>query len=447
MKKKFFTNLIPALFIVGALFLQACNNSNATNTQRTNSSAIPLLIERTAEFGSDEESDRIKTIYDNCLIALKNNPQDYKSYLELATVFITEGRITGNIGYYNESAMQMLDHIIDAKQNNKQFEFEALNYKAAVLLSMHQFQQAYDVAKQAAQISNRNSGLMGAMVDAYVELGKYDAAVKMCDSMINLKPDIRSYSRVSYLRQINGDNRGAIEAMTYAVGAGLPGAENTEWARVTLGDLFMNIGALDTAELLYKESLTMRPGYVYAEMGLAKIEKAKKNYDAAIQHCENAIQIISESSFITFMADCYLLKGDTEKAEEIYEDVYKLLEQAEKEQNKEEAKVKHNGARELAMAHMKAGNLDEALELAQIDLAMRPENIDANELIAWVFYLKGDYTNAKMHADKMLATNVKNANTLYKAGLIYTKSGDTAKGNELMAEAKSISTYIDPLIQ
>lgn len=446
MKKSYLPFLLPAWLIAGILFLQACNSSSANTKTEDAQSAIPILLERNTQFGSDQETDRIKTLYDNSVLAIKNNAQDYKSYLQLATVFINEGRLTGNLGYYNEAAMQMLDYVIESKQSNKQIEFEALNYKAAVLLSMHQFQQAYEVAKQALQISNKNSGILGAMVDAYVELGNYDAAVKMCDSMIQLKPDIRSYSRVSYLRQINGDNSGAIEAMHYAVTAGVPGEENTEWARVTLGDLYLNTGAIDSAEMFYKESLARRPGYVYAEMGLAKVEKARKNYDAAISHCENAIRTISESSFITFMADCYILKGEKEKAEEIYTDVLKLLEQSEKEQNKKEARVKHNGARELALAHLNVKNYDEALLYANKDLEMRPENIDANELVAWIYYLKGDITNAKIHAEKMLATHIKNANNLYKAALIYVKAGDIEKGNVLMHEAKNISSYIDELL-
>lgn len=444
MKKLFLSLVLPLFSVCGILFLNSCNQGSA-NTNKT-TAQIPALHERKVQFGSDDETNRIRTIYDNCNIALRNNPEDYKSYLTLATVFISEGRITGDIGYYNEAAMQVLEHVINAHQPNKEYEFEAYNYEAVVLLSMHQFEQAADITDKAMAISARNSGLLGAVVDANVELGNYDKAVKMCDSMIMLKPDIRSYSRVSYIRQIYGDNRGAIEAMQYAVDAGVPGEENTEWARVTLGDLYANIGALDTAEVYYKQALLRRPGYVYAEMGLARVEKVRKNYDAAITHCENAIRTISESAFISAMGDIYLLKGDEKKSGEVYDDVLRLLEQSEKEQNKSESRIKHNGARELATANMKAGKLNEALQYAQTDLSMRPDNIDANELIAWIYYLQGNYAEAKVHADKMLSTNTKNANTLYKAGLIYSKAGDIAKGNALMTEARSISPYIDELI-
>ena len=53
--------------------------------------------------------------------------------------------------------------------------------------------------------------------------------------MVDIRPDIRSYSRVSYLREIYGDYPGAIEAMKMAVDAGVAGDEATEWARIQLG--------------------------------------------------------------------------------------------------------------------------------------------------------------------------------------------------------------------
>ena len=90
--------------------------------------------------------------------------------------------------------------------------------------------------------------------------------------------------------------------------------------------------------------------------------------------------------------------------------------------------------------------MDKALEYANKDLAMRPDNIDANELVSWVYYQKGDFANAKMHADKALKTNTKNATTLYKAGMVYTAAGDAVRGNVLMQEARSISPYIDQRI-
>ena len=426
-------------------FLPSCNSSKG-ETSINQMLNIPAIIDRNYTVGSDEEREQLLTTYDNALLAIKQNETNLNAYLTLAQVFITEARITGNNSYYHNAAMKMLENVLSKSPDDKDLRFQALTFKSSVLLSMHQFEEGLKTANEAFAISQHNAQLMGALIDANVELGKYPEAVKTCDQMINLRPDIRSYSRVSYLRQIYGDIPGAIEAMKMAVEAGGPGAESTEWARIILGDLFLASGDLQSAEANYKIALEYRKDYPYAYAALGRIEKAKKNYDEAIKQTENAIRIMSDISFVSQLADIYELKGDTEKAEEIREDIVDLLEKGEKEQNKEENIVKHNGARELATAYMKVGNLKKALPYAETDLNMRPENIDANELIAWIYYLQGDIANAKLHADKMMATNTKMPNTLYKAGLIYNKSGDMEKGNMLMEEAMKNPVAVEPLL-
>lgn len=440
-------NFILSILIMGGSisFLPSCNSSKG-ETSINQMLNIPAIIDRNYTVGSDEEREQLLTTYDNALLAIKQNETNLNAYLTLAQVFITEARITGNNSYYHNAAMKMLENVLSKSPDDKDLRFQALTFKSSVLLSMHQFEEGLKTANEAFAISQHNAQLMGALIDANVELGKYPEAVKTCDQMINLRPDIRSYSRVSYLRQIYGDIPGAIEAMKMAVEAGGPGAESTEWARIILGDLFLASGDLQSAEANYKIALEYRKDYPYAYAALGRIEKAKKNYDEAIKQTENAIRIMSDISFVSQLADIYELKGDTEKAEEIREDIVDLLEKGEKEQNKEENIVKHNGARELATAYMKVGNLKKALPYAETDLNMRPENIDANELIAWIYYLNGDIANAKLHADKMMATNTKMPNTLYKAGLIYNKSGDMEKGNMLMEEAMKNPVAVEPLL-
>jgi tetratricopeptide (TPR) repeat protein len=233
--------------------------------------------------------------------------------------------------------------------------------------------------------------------------------------------------------------------MRMAVEAGLPGAENTEWARTKLGDLYLDNGNADSASILYRTSLVYRPSYPYANMGMARVERAHKNYDAAIAYTKAAIQVLTESSFVAQLADLYELKGDAAKAAGTRTDVVALLLQGLQAEPKD-ALVKHNANRELATACMNAGQLDKALAYATADLGMRPGNIDANELAAWIYYLKGDYASARSHADKMLITKTRNANTLYKAAAIYTAAGDASAAAIAMHDAVAVNPVVDPLL-
>lgn len=70
--------------------------------------------------------------------------------------------------------------------------------------------------------------------------------------MINIRPDLGSYSRVSYVRELKGDIQGAIDAMKSAVTAGSPVTENTAWCRIQLGNLFYNKGDVETSEKIFQ---------------------------------------------------------------------------------------------------------------------------------------------------------------------------------------------------
>ena len=93
--------------------------------------------------------------------------------------------------------------------------------------------------------------------------------------MVDLRPDLASYSRVSYLRELHGDLPGAIEAMELAVEAGGPSVENTEYVRVQLGHLHLARGDLAAAEAAFHAALDRLPDYVHATAGLARVRSAR----------------------------------------------------------------------------------------------------------------------------------------------------------------------------
>ncbi len=402
---------------------------------------IPALLERSISKTADADRVQIVKVYGDAKEAITKNPGDLQQYINLASAFIAEGRITGNTGYYNNAALQMLAEVTNSQTANRDITFQALTLQSSVLLNYHQFKDALAAAEKGVAINNYNSGIYGALVDANVELGNYEKAVEYCDKMVSLRPDLRSYSRVSYLRQLYGQNKGAIQAMTMAVEAGVPGSENTEWARTTLGDLYLTNGNPDSASIIYRTALIYRPSYPYALIGLAKVAKVKRDYNAAIARTEEAIRLLPDASFVALLADLHELNGNEKKASEVRADVVSIIEEG-VDQEPKLALAKHNVSRELATAYMHNGNLEQALRYAKKDLEMRPTNIDANSLVAWIYYLKGDYAAARMHIDKAFVTNIQSAELFYKAARIYAKAGIQERSNELMENATTINAHV-----
>lgn len=399
---------------------------------------VPTFKERKGSIALSGEWLNTKQAIENLLKAIELNPQDYKSKLNLSQAYIQEARITGDHAYYDQAALELLDDVIKNEPKN----FDALCCKATVLMSQHHFTEGLIVAQQALPINPNSAFIYGLLCDGYVELGKYSDAVKVCDKMISIRPDIRSYARVSYLREIHGDLRGAIVAAKLAVAAGYPGLEQSEWTRMILAHLYENTGSLDSAEVQYKLALAERPDYPFAIAGISHIAKLKGNYKLAIAGYEKAKLMISEYSFADELTDLYRLNNEPVKANTSSEEVIAMLSPL-SDVDESSSAHGHYADKELAYAYLKVPDTEKSLEHAMIEYERRPDNIDVCETVAWVNYKKGNYAEANKMIDKALKTNCQNPTLLCHTGLIKIKAGQKEKGIELIKAAVQTNPYLD----
>jgi tetratricopeptide (TPR) repeat protein len=433
MKKNYIYTFVLIFFVAAiGLVILKYQNKEATSYH---------LLDRKGVAAETKEWTITRDYASSLSAALKKSPSDTKSSLALAALFVQEARVTGNHVYYDKAAMKYVNDVLKTDSSN----FEALTFKALIYLSQHHFADGLAIAQKAQQINPFNAFIYGLLVDANVEMGNYDSAVANSDRMISIRPDLKSYSRISYLREINGDYTGAIEAMKMAVDAGGPGDEATEWTRVQLGHLYENTGDLKSAEMHYTIAQDERPGYAYALAGLARIALATKDYPKAIAFYQKADSLVNDYSFKEEMVEAYKLCGQKEKADEIANNVIDGMSK-DAQSGKNDENIGHYADRELAYAYLKVNNYDKALEHALLEYNRRPDNIDVNETLAWVYYCRGDYAKAVPYMKTALKTNSKNPTLLCHAGLIYAKAGDkaTAKSN-LQAALQSNPNIIETL--
>jgi tetratricopeptide (TPR) repeat protein len=279
------------------------------------------------------------------------------------------------------------------------------------------------------------------MVDGNVEMGNYDSAVANADKMVSIRPDLTSYSRVSYLREIFGNYKSAIDAMKMAADAGGRGDEHTEWTRVQLASLYEKTGDYKTAEELYRTSLSMRPDYPYALAGLARVAVAANDTKKAIALYEKADGLISDNSIKEELVDLYRQSGQNKKGEDlakaIIEDLSKDAEAGDKDET-----IGHYADRELAHAYLQVNNTEKALEHAMLEYNRRPGNIDVNETVAWVYYNKGEYNKALPYIKTALQTNSKNPVLLSRAGLIFLKTGEKEMAKTMLQQASFAKSFV-----
>ncbi|NEN25132.1 tetratricopeptide repeat protein [Cryomorpha ignava] len=442
--------------LILSLSLNSCNqDAKGENTvekadaKEETFKKVPELIERRVALGSNEEMDKIFSTYDKNVKALEKNPNDMEARLTLSEVFITEARLTGNHAYNYDAALQVLDDVLASTKTNKDQRFRALMNKATVKLSLHKFDEALATGKEALALNNRNAGIYGVLVDANVELGNYKAAVEMSDKMVGIRPDLRSYSRISYLRQIHGDIDGAKEAMDMAVKAGYPGMEQTEWSRVNLGKLYEQYGDLRTAEMHYTIALRERPNYPYALAAMGNLERKKENYTEAEDYLTRSMQYINDAGFYTLLGDAYRDQGMTQKADSTYNLALRIMEfgtnktdGATPMDGNAKAYANLNGSHghqhglEIAKLYMKLGkDTDKAMENIMLDYDMRPDNIDVNKELALIYYEEGNIDEAAKYLSKAMATNSKDPELYSLKGLIAIKRGDATAGKRIIRES------------
>ncbi len=418
------------------LFLCACqsNPPQQANTH-TSEKGIPSLLTRSEFLGSDEERNYITKSYQLLCRDIESGANVLENKLKLAQLFMLEARTTGEHGHYYPAALQLIDEILEDKPTND-IRAQALLLKGSVLLSLHEFKDAEKVGREAVSLNPHQALIYGVLVDAHVELGEYDKAVKMADKMVEIRPDLRSYARVSYLREIHGDIQGAIDAMELAISAGVPGFEDVAWCRLTLAELYENYGKPGKAKEQYQLILSERPNYPFAIAGLAGLAGKDKRYIEADSLYQRACKIIPEVAFYEEKAELYEQMGRREEADAIKRDILKMLADDEAHGHKmtlEYAYVYRDLFRDNEQA------LIYALEAYQ----QRPKNIDTNKLLASIYLNQGALDKAITHIDNALRTNSQDPELLCIAGLIYSKNGAVKKGKKLLLNSKGYNPHQD----
>jgi len=423
MKKRYVYSGLLLLFVIISAFVFI----KKTDKREKHNAGSYTLLPRKNSLSYSAEWSMIKNNAAVLESNIKNNPADIKSLLALIAIYIQEGRITGNFSYYNAAALELTGKVLEKEPKN----FEALTFKSIILLSQHRFEEGRKLAEQARQLYPLNAYAYGLIVDANVELGDYNAALKAADKMISIRPDLRSYSRIAYLREIHGDIPGAIEAMKLAVEAGAPGDENTEWCRVQMGKLYEQIGEVENAVMQYTIATGNREHYPYALAGLARIATYKKDYTKALALYSQADSILPDHTFKEGITAVYRLIDQDVKANAMAEDILDHM----KTLNKESKKGGQNEDHEMAHAYMGVGNFDKALEYALTEYKRRPANIEVNETVAIVYYQRAEFAKALPFIEKALSTNCRNPELLSQAGLIYSQVGNKEKAKGYLQES------------
>jgi len=247
------------------------------------------------------------------------------------------------------------------------------------------------------------------MTDALVELGDYPGAFNTAQAMMDIKPSASSYSRVSYLRELQGNTKGAVESMRAAAEAA-GDSETAAWCRAHLGDLLINSGKAAAAEHEFDNALLILPDYYLALAGKGRARFAAGDTDSAITYYKQAQARVPLPETAIALGDIYAKLGRTEEAKSQY-DLVEFIEGA----GSTESKTYSRGIALFWADH--DIKLDEALTIAKREREIRSD-IYTSDVLAWCLFKKGRLTEAKTAMDEALRLGTRDARLFYHAGMI-----------------------------
>ncbi len=391
----------------------------------------PTVAARLVATGTDQQIATLQA-------KLKQYPDDWKAANDLGDAYLQKVRETGDPAWYPK-AEALLQQSLKERPDN----FNAMASLGSLALSRHQFHDALDWGNRARALNPAQARIYGVIGDAQIELGQYPEAITTFQTMVNLRPDLSSYARVSYARELYGDLDGAIEMMQKAIVASGPYPENSAYLRVQLSGLYFTTGDLAAAEREANRALAESPNYAPALAALGKVDAAKGNLLIAIGHLQQAVARMPLPEFV-------ILLGDVQEAAGRPDDAARSFDLARVQERLQQA----NGVDvDVELALFDADHrvdLPGTVARARAALERRP-SIKADDALAWALAQSGDDAAAQPLIEQALRLGTQDPLMLFHAAMIASHLGDTATARtyleRVMALNPRFSVRYAPLAQ
>ena len=192
--------------------------------------------------------------------------------------------------------------------------FEALDALATVAASRHRFEEALEWTRRSLAVAPTRVAPLSIRTDALIELGRYREGFAVAQRRQELRPDLASYSRVSYARELVGDREGAIQLMRLAINAAAPGSAYRATARAQLGLVLLAQGDVDEAEREMRTALAETPGDTNATFGLGRVLAARGELARTAQLYEQVAAALPEPDHLAALAEVKIALGRNDAA-------------------------------------------------------------------------------------------------------------------------------------
>ncbi|MEA2422628.1 MAG: hypothetical protein QOF55_1727 [Thermoleophilaceae bacterium] len=352
-------------------------------------------------------------------------------YVLLADAYMQKVRETGDAGYYvrAQGVLAIARRIAPRDP--------ALHTGLGTLaLARHDFRAALAEGRRAHALAPDVVRPLGVVADAQVELGRYSAAGRTLQRMIDEKPNLASYARVSYFRELHGDLAGAERAMRLAVDAGGAAPENVAYVQTLLGHLELTRGNVDAAGHAYRLALYNFPSYPAALAGLARVDAARGRLGPAIVRLRGVVARLPLPEYVIALGETELAAGRSAQARQDLALV-----------RAEQRLLATNGVNtdtEIAVFEADHGSPARAVSLARRAWARAP-SVRSADALGWALTASGHPRAGLAWAHRALRLGSRDPLFLYHAGMAARAAGAPAEARTLLARALELNPHFSPL--
>jgi tetratricopeptide (TPR) repeat protein len=357
--------------------------------------------------GTDGEIARLQA-------AVRADPRNVERQDALADAYLQKVRETGDVSYYARADGLLRRAAARAPRNP-----DVLISQGTLALARHEFAGALVLGQRAAALNPDSRASDPVVVDSLVELGRYGAAERALQAMVDAKPNLAAYARVSYFRELHGDLDGAVAAMQRAISAGGAVPENVAYVQSLLGHLELARGNEAAARHAFREAGLAVRGYIPAAVGMARLDATAGDLGGAIRRWQRIVERLPLPEYVVGLGETELAAGrraDARRDLALVGAERRLL-----------AAAGVNTDVELALFEADHGSRARGVDLARRAWAQAP-SVRSADALGWALTRAGRADEGLGWAHRALRFGSLDAGLRFHAGMTALAAGRRAEG-------------------
>jgi tetratricopeptide (TPR) repeat protein len=366
---------------------------------------------------------------------VRDHPGDEESWAVLGSAYVERGTRLGDTAYYPkaERALKRSLKAVPAAKGN----VDALVGMAELANARHDFAGARGYAESARKQKPERWAVYPALIDAYNGLGRYTAAGKAMDKLLELQTGPQVQGREARVYWSKGWRE---DAAALAYGATANSRTPTEKA-VSLhreGELAWERGEAEEAVELYTDALKTAPEHHRSLAGRARALAALGRTDEALDDYRSALAKLPLPEYALEAGELYESLGLNGDAATLYELLHKQVTRA----------GEHGVDGDLVLARYEADHGDPAAAVRRLQGEWRRghRSVHVADTMGWALYRAGRPEDALPFAKLATGQGLRSALFSYHLGEIERALGDFGPARRHIDEALRTNPHFSPLL-